>query len=79
MRRYFQTVLGGFAHLGTAEYDDDTAVWHPPAQTLCGLDAPSWSKQMVRPRSWLKRRIGTVCMECDRTAMWESIISLDIQ
>ncbi len=79
MRRYFQTMLGGVAHLGTAEYDDDNAVWHPPPHTLCGLDVPTWSKQMVRPRAWLNRRIGTVCMECDRTAMWESIISLDIQ
>ena len=72
MRRYHSSTLGGLAHLGPPSYDKEDGVWVEPTKTLCGLEPTTWSKGFVRITAWTKRRMGTGCMECDRTAMWES-------
>ncbi|MGI9666094.1 MAG: hypothetical protein ACR2N2_03195 [Acidimicrobiia bacterium] len=77
MRRYHSASLGGVMHLGAPSYDKEDGVWVKPVKTLCGLDTPAWSKAYVRTSAWSKRRIGQVCIDCDRTAMWESVISLE--
>lgn len=75
MRRYLQTTLGNRAHLGRPVYDDDAGGWTPPTSTLCGLDATTWSKAFVAASVWSKKKPGAVCDVCDRTALWEAIIS----
>jgi hypothetical protein len=76
MRRYLQTTLGKRAHLGHPTYDDDSGLWEPPPDTICGLDATTWSKAFVSPSVWARKKPGAVCDVCDRTALWESISSL---
>lgn len=76
MPRYLQTTLGSLTHLGRPIYDDDGGGWGKATSTLCGLEASVWSKGYVRVSAWSTKNPGAVCDTCDRTAMWESIISL---
>ena len=79
MPRYLQTTLGNRVHLGRPIYDDEAGGWGQPTSTLCGLDATVWTKAYVRAAAWSTRKPGAVCDMCDRTAMWESIISLGVK
>ena len=79
MRRYLSTTVGGIVHLGVPVYDDDLGSYDPPEQTMCGVPSSHWSKGFVRATNWANRKVGSVCPTCDRTAMWESIVSLGIK
>ena len=74
MRRYFTTTIGGLAHLGTPDYEDDIG-FTPPTTTLCGIQSATWSRNLVRPAAWSKRKPGSVCASCDRTALWQAVMA----
>lgn len=78
MRNYLHTTTAGLVHLGSPVYNSDEGSYDVPAVALCGVAASEWSTKLVEPGSWALRDPATVCPTCDRTALWQAIISLDI-
>lgn len=79
MRNYLNTTIADVMHLGSPVYDGVDAEYDPPAVTLCGVTPSNWSEAFVEPDTWALRDPSTVCSTCDRTALWQAIISLDIK
>jgi len=77
MRRYLQSRVENRLHLGSPLYDDARGNFAPPSHTLCGLVTTEWSPEYVQALTWARVAPETVCAMCDRTALWESISSLD--
>lgn len=79
MRNYLHTTIADLMHLGLPVYDSVDGEYDPPAVTLCGVAPSKWSDRFVEPGTWSQRAPSTVCSICDRTALWQAIISLDIK
>jgi hypothetical protein len=77
MRRYLQSRVESKLHLGSPLYDDAGGGFVPPSHTLCGLAVSEWSTDFVQAVTWARVAPETVCSMCDRTALWESVSSLD--
>lgn len=77
MRRYVQATVDHVRHLGAPVYDDEEGDFDPPTHALCGLPVATWSKGFVKVLNWAKLEPSHVCATCDRTALWQSISSLD--
>ena len=60
--------IGDTAHLGRVSHDGETAV--NPDATLCGIEWGVWTVSAPRIEDWGRRRAGSVCPTCDRTALW---------
>jgi hypothetical protein len=77
MRRYLQSRIDNRLHLGSPLYDSDGGDFEPPSHTLCGLPSTTWSDDYVQALTWARVAPDAVCRMCDRTALWESISSLE--
>ena len=71
--RYRVANIAGIAHLGRARYDPAENRYTSPEKTICGIEAHAWSSTDVRIDRWGNRRIGSVCLACDRSALWETM------
>lgn len=65
---YRSATIGGIGHLGRTTYKDDKVV--NPDTTLCGIESVGWTDSEPRFEAWVRRRAGSVCPTCDRTALW---------
>lgn len=73
MATYRVSSIAGLAHLGHARYDRELEAYENPTRTLCGIESSNWSTTEPRIDRWASRRIGSICLSCDRTALWETL------
>lgn len=66
---YRAVTIGGIGHLGRTTYDGEAH--QNPTKTLCGIEWNEWPGREPRFDGWARRRAGSVCATCDRTALWE--------
>ncbi len=65
---YRTATIGGIGHLGRTTYDGEAI--QNPEMTLCGIEWSGWTDTEPRFEGWVRRRAGSVCPTCDRTALW---------